>query len=77
MNTMMISEFKAKCIRTVKNIRRTRQPLVITLRGVPVARVEPIRNQASSRILGRMKGSMKIKGDIVQSNFSDEWEMNG
>ncbi len=76
METMVISEFKAKCIRVVKNVNRTRQPLVITLRGVPVARIEPLRNKGAKRALGTMKGSVKIKGDIVSSDFSGDWEMD-
>ena len=76
MKTMVISEFKAKCIRLVKDVNRRKQPLLLTLRGVPVATVEPIRTQSGKRILGSMKGSMKISGDIVKSDFSGDWEMN-
>ena len=76
MKTMVISEFKAKCIRVVKDVNKRKQPLLLTIRGSPVATVEPIRNQAGKRILGGMKGSMKISGDIVTNDFSDEWEMN-
>jgi hypothetical protein len=76
MKTMVISEFKAKCIRLVKDVNRRKQPLLITLRGIPVATVEPIRNQTGKRVLGSMKGSMKISGDIVESDFSGDWEMN-
>ena len=60
MDTMVISEFKAKCIGVMKNINRTRKPLTITLRGTPVARVEPIRNQLGKRSLGTMRGTVKI-----------------
>ena len=76
MRTMVISEFKAKCIRVVKDVNKRKQPLLLTIRGIPVATVEPIRNQAGKRILGSMKGSMKISGDIVTNDFSDEWELN-
>ena len=76
MKTMVISEFKAKCIRVVKDVNRRKQPLMLTLRGTPIATVEPIKNQTGKRILGSMKGSMKISGDIVKTDFSAEWEMN-
>ncbi len=76
METMVISEFKAKCIRVVKDINRTKHPLVITLRGVPVARIEPIRSKGAKRELGTMKGTVKIKGDIVSCDFSGDWEIN-
>jgi antitoxin (DNA-binding transcriptional repressor) of toxin-antitoxin stability system len=76
MKTMVISEFKAKCIRVVKDVNRQKQPLLLTLRGIPVATVEPIRNQPGKRILGSMKGSVKISGDIVKTDFSGDWEIN-
>ena len=76
MKTMGISEFKAKCIRVVKDVNRHKQPLLLTIRGVPVATVEPIKSQTGKRVLGSMKGSMKICGDIVNSDFSNNWEIN-
>ncbi len=76
METMVISEFKAKCIGVIKKIDRTKTPLTITLRGVPIARVEPLKNQTGKRKLGMMRGSLKIHGEIVNFNFSDDWEMN-
>ncbi|MFA6569165.1 MAG: hypothetical protein WCS96_13215 [Victivallales bacterium] len=76
MKTMVISEFKAKCIRVVKDVNRRKQPLLLTLRGIPVATVEPIKSQTGERVLGSMKGSMKISGDIVKTDLSSDWEMN-
>jgi prevent-host-death family protein len=73
---MRISEFKAKCIKVVKNINRTKKPLIITLRGTPIARVEPLKNQTGKRNLGSMSGSVKINGDIINSSFSDDWDFN-
>lgn len=76
MKTMVISEFKAKCIRVVKDVNRRKQPLLLTIRGIPVATVEPIRSQTGKRILGNVKGAMKISGDIVKTDFSGDWEMD-
>jgi hypothetical protein len=76
MKTMVISEFKAKCIRVVKDVNRSKQPLLLTLRGIPVATVEPIKIQTGKRILGNVKGAMKISGDIVKTDFSNDWDMN-
>jgi len=35
------SEFKAKCLALLDEVAETRQPLVVTKRGRPVARVVP------------------------------------
>ncbi len=76
METMPISEFKARCIAVLKEAQRTRKPLLVTLRGRPIARVEPVVEDLPPRKLGALKGKMEIRGDIVASDFGDEWEMN-
>ena len=42
MKTMLVSEFKAKCIAVLKEVQRSREPLVITLRGKPLVTVRPV-----------------------------------
>ena len=73
MKTILVSEFKAKCIGLLKQVQKTKKPLVVTLRGKPLARVEPI-VQAKKRVrLGALKGWMEIKGDIIHSNMEKDW----
>lgn len=74
MKTVVISEFKAKCIGLLKESRRTREPLLVTLRGQPIARVEPYGPGLAPRRLGALRGRMKIRGDIVHAEFGDDWE---
>lgn len=60
------TEFKAKCLKLIDEIAATRQPLVITKRGKPVARVVPIEDEATPRgQFGYMRGTVTIIGDIV------------
>ena len=75
MKTMVISDFKAKCIAVLKETQRTRKPLIVTRRGHPIARIEPILDKMPERKLGVLKGKMRIKGDIVHADFSADWEM--
>ena len=74
MRTMLVSEFKAKCIAVLKEAQRSREPVLVTRRGVPLARIEPICDDPPKRQFGKMKGSMKILGEIVETNFDDDWE---
>jgi prevent-host-death family protein len=76
MKTMIVSEFKAKCIGVLKLVEETGESLVITRRGRPVAEIEPIA-KAGGRNLGSQRGYMKINGDIVRGEFADEWSMCG
>ncbi len=77
MKTMAISEFKAKCISALKEVQRTREPLVVTLRGKPLARVQPAHHGPSGKRLGGLKGRMKIRREIARIDSSRDWEMLG
>ena len=72
MKTVLISEFKAKCISLLKNVQKTKQPIVVTLRGEPIARVEPIAPN-DKRVLGALKGWIEIKGDIIHSDLDKDF----
>ena len=73
MKTVLISEFKAKCIKMLKEVQKNGKPLTVTLRGKPIVRVEPIRVEKRKPRLGTMKGRMIIKGDIIHSDMEDDW----
>ena len=75
MKTMIISEFKAKCIAVLRQAQRTGESLVVTRRGHPIARIDPILDEQPPRKLGVLKGKMNIKGDLVRTDFDEEWDM--
>jgi prevent-host-death family protein len=68
--TIAASEFKAKCLRLLDEVAEKGHTLIITKRGQPVAKIEPI-PQPRKSLRGSWKGIVKIKGDIV--NFHDDW----
>jgi prevent-host-death family protein len=71
-NTVPAGEFKAKCLKLLDDVAENRQPLTVTKRGRPVAKVIPM--PAKQRdIVGSMKGSVKILGDII-SPLDVEWD---
>ncbi|HAK93814.1 MAG TPA: type II toxin-antitoxin system prevent-host-death family antitoxin [Planctomycetes bacterium] len=75
MKTLKISEFKASCIRVLKTVARTAEPVLVTRRGKPLARVLPVREERPrARVLGGLKGAIEIRGDIIGSDFEDDWE---
>ena len=75
MKSMPISEFKSKCIAVLKDAQRSGKGLIVTRRGQPLARVEPISPHPGKRILGTFRGRMKIHGDIVHVDTGADWEM--
>jgi prevent-host-death family protein len=60
------AEFKARCLKLIDEVAITRQPLVITKRGKPVARVVPVDAEAPPPdLFGHMKGTGEVVGDII------------
>lgn len=58
------SEFKAKCLSLLDEVRDTGETIVVTKRGKPVAELKPVRRRPKT-LFGAMKGSVTILGDIV------------
>ena len=75
MKSIAVSEFKSKCIGILKEVQRKREAIVVTLRGKPVAVVQPAPEPGAGKRLGGLKGSMKIRRDLVRTNSSADWEM--
>jgi prevent-host-death family protein len=63
MKTIAAGEFKAKCLTLMDDVRSTRQPIVITKRGKPVAKLVPADDEAKN-FIGRLEGIVRIVGDI-------------
>lgn len=59
------AEFKAKCLKLIDEVTATREPLVITKHGKPVAQLVPIVDEAPNSRFGYMQGTVTILGDIV------------
>lgn len=66
------AEFKAKCLKLIDEVAATRESLVITKRGKPVARLAPIEApDTTPSVFGYMAGSAEIVGDIVEATKED------
>jgi len=76
MERVLISDFKARCIELIKRVQTTRQPLIVTLRGRPLAKVVPYEEPGETGVrLGSRIGQAVFKGDLVQFDFGADWEM--
>jgi len=76
MKQVAISEFKAKCLALLAEVQKTKQPILVTRRGKPVAEVSAPKPTENRDWMGSMKDRIQILGDIV-SPASDEsdWEV--
>ena len=62
MKKMPAGEFKARCLSVMEKVRATREAVLITKRGRPIAKLVPA--DETPDFLGRLQGIVKIKGDI-------------
>ena len=63
MKKMPASKFKAHCLPVMKEVRATREPVLITKRGRPVAKLVPP-NTSSDDFIGHLEGIVRVVGDI-------------
>ncbi len=76
MESFLISEFKAHCIKLLKQVHSSGKPIVVTLRGEPLVRIIPAAKAGQARVrLGNKHGSAVFKGDLVRFDFSEEWDI--
>jgi len=81
MQTMLVSDFKAKAIATLKRVKQTGEPVLVTLRGMPLAEVVPVQPKGGGKGTGFGDGRGLIKRrpsdeDLIRGDFAAEWEMN-
>lgn len=66
------AEFKTKCLKLMDLAEQKHETIVITKRGTPIAKLIPYEEQ-ETRLFGFLKGSVVIKGDIIES-LDEAWD---
>ena len=76
METITISTFKATCLAVLERVRKTRQPLLVTKRGVPIAQVipPPPASAKEESAFGCMADTAEQIEDIVEPLAPEDWE---
>ena len=70
-----VSEFKAKCLGIIDQLDERGGRIVITKRGREVAELRATAPQKKKSSFGILKGKLRIKGDIVDFDSTDLWEV--
>jgi prevent-host-death family protein len=63
MKKIAAGKFKAQCLKVMEQVRTTREPVLITKRGQPLAKLVPA-EKLSDDFIGRLEGIFTIVGDI-------------
>lgn len=67
------AQFKAKCLKLMDEIAKTRKVIIITKRGKPVAKLIPAEAESRAPLFGYMAGTISRIGDI-ESPLGVAWE---
>lgn len=67
------SDFKARCLRLLDEVQEHGTELVITKHGKPVAKLGPVQPGGRS-LCGAWRGLGAIRGDIVHTDWTDDFE---
>jgi prevent-host-death family protein len=74
MKKMPAGEFKSRCLAIMDSVQKTKESVLITKRGRPVAKLVPA-EETSRAFLGRLEGVVKIIGDIESPiEPAEAWE---
>lgn len=69
------SQFKARALEHLRQVAETGKELVITDRGVPVAKVVPYDNDPGAR-LKSLRGTVKRYDEPTEPVGSEDWEIS-
>lgn len=68
-----ISDFKARCLALLEQVRTRGDQLVVTKHGRPIARVVPV-HEGTGPLRASMRHLIEVRGDIVTTDWSEDWE---
>ena len=73
--TVVISEFKAKCLKILRRVRETDRPVIVTRRGERIAEIHPPTPvEPEADWLGSFADRARITGDLVEPVAAEDWE---
>ena len=65
-------KFKARCLKLMDKVHRTKRKIIITKRNKPIAQLVPIEEEKGT-LFGKMKGTIHVVGDII-SPIDEVWD---
>lgn len=73
MKTMTVSEFKAHALQVLDQVAKTKEPLLVTKRGKPLAEVVPFRSPDEAPVPGKLAKMLLFEKDIVSPIGGKMW----
>jgi prevent-host-death family protein len=66
MKTISAERFEARCLKIIDEVKLRREPVVITKKGKPVARLLPVEDRRYE-VFGCLAGDLEVVGDLDAS----------
>lgn len=70
--TIQAGKFKAECLKIMDDVQTKKYSIIITKRNKPIAKLAPLEKEINPLLFGKMKGTARIKGDLIQP-IGEEW----
>ena len=74
MKTMAISEFKAHALKVLNEVAKSKETILITKRGKPLAQVVPHRISETKPTPGKLADAFVFEKDIITPLDEGLWE---
>lgn len=71
--TMPVTDFKAHALKVLGEVAKTREPVVVTKRGKPLAEIVPFAGKRTAP--GRLAEALVFEDDIVSPISDAEWNV--
>jgi prevent-host-death family protein len=69
-----VTEFKAKCLGFLDEVKTKGETITVTKRGQPLAVVSPPKKAKFKSLRNELAGKLEITGDIVNFDTSHLWD---
>ena len=74
MSTVPAGVFKSKCLELMDEVERTKEEVIVTKYGRPVAKLVPVQGTAPKPLFGRARGSVvSVKKDAFDPEL-EVWD---
>ncbi len=74
MQTMGISQFKSHALKILDQVAKTKEIIIITKRGKPLAQIIPYRDSISDHAPGKLADALVFENDIVSPLGEEMWD---
>ena len=74
MQTIGISQFKSHALKILDQVSKTKEIIVITKRGKPLAQIIPYRDSISNHVPGKLADALVFENDIVSPLGEEMWD---